>query len=323
MDGGTLYHLRNVINRQNVKSDPTGAVTACEDFFVLVVEAHILSAAMTVFGMATVKDEPEKTFFPEGASKLDTLARRNITILAVNEVLAKFADFSYGEKEEEEGENSTIHDGVHAYACNLLSSGLLLMEFIDAVREGDGNRIIRCWRYFLLHFKVSNRTNYSIEAFTVLAQQYFFLSPRMAMQLTWNRTVNIHGRAGKNVSCDLHMEHLNKQAKQGIAGLGSNITDESVKRIGRSIGHTITVVENFDKMTDIKEPSGHRSRRSCDRDMKILLEQLMVKDRVFNTVAGRKHINYPNMSASSTRKIAVPDLKVWMKEQLVKLLTYR
>ncbi len=50
------------------------------------------------------------------------------------------------------------------------------------------------------------------------------------MQLTWNRTVNIHGRPGKNVPCDLHMEYLNREANISNAGLGSNITDEAVKR---------------------------------------------------------------------------------------------
>ena len=31
------------------------------------------------------------------------------------------------------------------------------MEFVDAVREGDGKRILRCWRYFLLLFKATGR----------------------------------------------------------------------------------------------------------------------------------------------------------------------
>ncbi len=102
------------------------------------------------------------------------------------------------------------------------------MEFNDAIREGDGTHIIRCWCYFLLLFKVANRTNYSIKAFTLLAQYCFLFSPQMAMQLMWNRTINIHGRPGRNVLCDLHLEHMNKEAKNSISGLGSNITDEAV-----------------------------------------------------------------------------------------------
>ncbi len=48
-DGGTLYQLRNLINRRNVIKKPMDNLDACEDFIVLVIEAHILSAAMTIF----------------------------------------------------------------------------------------------------------------------------------------------------------------------------------------------------------------------------------------------------------------------------------
>ena len=70
-DVGTLYQLRNLINRRNVVSDPTRDVTACEEFFLLVVEAHILYAAMDTFGMTSIDDVPSNTdFFPEEATTL-------------------------------------------------------------------------------------------------------------------------------------------------------------------------------------------------------------------------------------------------------------
>jgi len=71
------------------------------------------------------------------------------------------------------------------------------------------------------------------------------------MQLVWNRTINVHGNSGKNISCDLHMEHLNREAKNGIHGMGSNITDEAVKRVGKSIGQTVEIIRNFDAFNNI------------------------------------------------------------------------
>ncbi len=50
-DHGTL---RNLINHRNVVKDSSKGVTACEDFFLIVVEAHILVAAMQVFGMSSL-----------------------------------------------------------------------------------------------------------------------------------------------------------------------------------------------------------------------------------------------------------------------------
>ena len=51
---------------------------------------------------------------------------------------------------------STKGDSVHSYACEILSLGLLYAEFQDAIREGDGLRVLRCWRYFLRTFRTSN-----------------------------------------------------------------------------------------------------------------------------------------------------------------------
>ena len=35
-------------------------------------------------------------------------------------------------------------DGIFDYACAVLNDGLLLMEFRDAIHEGDGDRVLRC-----------------------------------------------------------------------------------------------------------------------------------------------------------------------------------
>ena len=121
-------------------------------------------------------------------------------------VIDKFVDIAFAcgdEGEQGKGKRkrkTTVtpgpKDDVQAYASEVLSLGLLLMEFVDGIREGDGDRIIRCWRYMMLLFKANGRKKYSIEALNLLQLNYT-LSPRMAAQLTWNRTVNVHGRPGK------------------------------------------------------------------------------------------------------------------------------
>ena len=100
-------------------------------------------------------------------------------------------------------------DSFHSYALQLLSLGLLYHEFCDNIREGDGYRILRCWRYLFLLFEVSGRTNYAIEAFIMLIQYHFLFSPRQCNQLIWSRCVNIHGLPGSNIPAVLFMEHLN------------------------------------------------------------------------------------------------------------------
>ena len=121
------------------------------------------------------------------------------------------------------------------------------MEFTDAVRKGDGERITWCWKHFLLLFKSSERTNYSVEAFNLLLELEYVMTSRMKQQLTWERTINVHGKSGRNVSMDFHMEHINRECRQAMGVLGSNINDSSVACTGKSIGELMKISQQFDK----------------------------------------------------------------------------
>ena len=109
-----------------------------------------------------------------------------------------------------------MDDGILEYGKEVLSLGLLYLEFRDAIKEGDGLRVLRCWKYLLLLFKASQRKNYSLEAFNLLCQYYNYFQPTMAQQLLYSRFVNVHGREGCNIPCDLHMEHLNRSVKESM-----------------------------------------------------------------------------------------------------------
>ena len=196
------------------------------------------------------------------------------------------------------------------------------MEFMDAMREGDGERIIRCWKFLLPLFKSSGRTNYSIEAVTLLAQDYFLFSPRMAAQLAWSRTVNTHGRTGKNISCDLHLEHLNRVAKSALGGLSSNITEKSVKRIGKTVGIMSNLSHKFDLANNIPTPTSYHTRKPKVKDVTLMVNQLR-KSEVFRFQEGRCHPHFKNFSSNPCKSINRKDLKVWMDGHMKKLIMYR
>ena len=149
MDVGTLYQLRNTINHRNANS-PSDNFTACEDFFILVVEAHIIAAAMEAFGMKSAEDSLDKKYFPDGVKNMESKEKLQVLNLAIDLVINEFVSMSYGEHEEV---NTAGEDHVQAYASSLLNLGLLYIEFNNGIREGDGYRILRCWCYFLLYFK--------------------------------------------------------------------------------------------------------------------------------------------------------------------------
>ena len=113
-------------------------------------------------------------------------------------------------------------DMVHNYARALCLYGSLALEFVDAWEEGDGDRILRCWKIFLLHFYENGRTKYSWEALR-LQLQVISLPPTLSTQIKWNRFVNAHGGLGRNIPCDLYNEHVNKLFKEIITNMGANL----------------------------------------------------------------------------------------------------
>ena len=56
------------------------------------------------------------------------------------------------------------------------------MEFLDAFHEGDGERILQCWKYMFLHFFTTGHTKYALEAFNLLSLVHAAALPRVAHQ---------------------------------------------------------------------------------------------------------------------------------------------
>ena len=125
--------------------------------------------------------------------------------------------------------SAATRDRVLEYSREVFTLGLLYMEFHDAIK-GDGLRILRCWKYMLLLFKASQSKNNAITAFNCFCQYYYYLSPQMALQVLYSRFVNVHGREGCNIPCDLHMEHLNRIIKDVLQHLGVNKTEHAVHK---------------------------------------------------------------------------------------------
>ena len=219
MEHGTMQQLRNLINRRNVVCNPSKDVNASEDFFLLLVTCHILCAAIKIFKMDGIDSFPERV---EEEWNVQTKEERQSKLESLSlQVVTTFVDLStFSCSEAKKGGPSKDH--VHEYAKEILSVGLLYMEYQDAVREGDAHHLLNCWRHLMLIFKATAHRNYAFESFITLAQCEWFLPPQQAMQLKYSRFINVHGRQGCNIPCDLYMEHLNKLVKLCVQHLGAN-----------------------------------------------------------------------------------------------------
>ena len=195
-----MYQLRNLINRRNVVADPKKDMNACEDFFELITNAHILAAAMQMFDINDLTDPLSSELFPR-ERELSQNERLTVLDSAVRSLISEFVDINFPKKQKKVPKN---HDHILEYAKETLTMGLVFLEFKDGVRYGDGDRVLRCWKFLFLFFRASGHTNYALEALTLLSHYYYLLPPRYAEQMKWNRFINTQGKCGSNISADLH-----------------------------------------------------------------------------------------------------------------------
>ena len=161
-------------------------------------------------------------------------------------------------------------DDMYNYQCSLLDQGLFYMNFIDAIAEGDGNRIIRSWKFLMLHFYAEKKYKYAIEAQYLLLQHYCLLSRREAYHQRWNRSVNNKGGAGNNVSLDLDLEHDNHYLKEAIRKLGPNATQSSVLRCAKVLKLARKKIEDVSRECAVMKRSGKHFVKSNRQDLENL-----------------------------------------------------
>ena len=65
------------------------------------------------------------------------------------------------------------------------------------------------------------------------------------------------------MSMDLHMEHINRSCIGAAGILGSNINEDSVACIGKSICEIVRITNQFDKVKNVRQETWKHSTVSC------------------------------------------------------------
>ena len=173
-------------------------------------------------------------------------------------------------------EHSTAFDAVHVYALDILNLGLTYKGFHDAVKEGDGDRVIRYWKVLMVLFKETDKRNYSKEAFLLILQLHS-LSERAATEVKWSWFVNRRGQIGCNIPCDLAMEHLNRRLKGIICIMGANVVPSALARAAKSIGSVDCVCDLFEQSVMTQQTSSKHTIAQDSKDFQLMLEILNEK----------------------------------------------
>lgn len=261
MEKGTLFQLKNALNRSSVPSDPVKNPKSSEDFLELVLVAHVILAARQL-----MKEDSDRYSCVHKLSEA---------------VVDRFVEL--GDTSERSGT-----DKIRLYATEVLTLGLLWYSFCDAIKEGDGERVIQLWKFFLVAFKASGHRNYAKEAMTLLLQVKYKLSERKVSQFTWGRFINTHGRKGCNIPCDLHMEHLNRRYKSIVLNLGANQTKAAMRRASRCISIVHHVCQTMESEFVGKHTSDHHPIPHFGKDLTVALD-VIAEAEVFTHTPNRQH----------------------------------
>lgn len=145
------------------------------------------------------------------------------------------------------------------------------------------------------------------------------LSPRKLSELMWSRTINTHGKAGHNVPCDLHMEHLNRQLKKCIRSAGSNIYPTAIQRVAKSLGPVSHICSQFENEISLSANKDYHTYPSFKKDLNAIL-QVLNTEQMFRDDNNQNHSTYnkrPLLHSIDWTKI-----EEWVKSKLINTCMY-
>jgi len=231
-DKCTLYSDQNLINRRNVKARVDSAVKPAHSFFDLCLKARVVAAALEIMKLNSMDDTcgdvPQADASKASKKKyLEDLAGQVVAEYVLNigqnKQLANRIMGEQGQTQGEELEDSSECDDMMAYQKALMEYGLLLMNFKDAISEVDGDRILRCWKFFLLHLSNDKRSvKYALEALYMMFQVNSLLTPKAAHELICYRLAKSRNCLGGNIPLDLLLEFYNRLLKDAVKKLTPN-----------------------------------------------------------------------------------------------------
>ena len=296
-DKGNLYAVRNFLEARNVTTDRNRMtnINGAADLIEKYTTVLVFAAAMQFFGLADLTDEPTKhTFNLEEHGDHKQYAEAVMAKFVDTYMLPA----SHGMKLEDKvfhcskcdkkcmsrkgllRHERSIHHGIPAvgrdsnaavsdaqdrvlnYLKCALGMGMIALDFNDAREVGDEGRIIQLYRLLLLHCKAGNKPKYSYQILRFLAQVKCFLTPRLAYELIWNRTLNTKGQADSNAELDRSLEHRDKIFKEHSRGLHGNVRQKSVDRISRSEQAVHEALDNVDRQLEVREASSKHQVQS-------------------------------------------------------------
>ena len=210
-------------------------------------------------------------------------------------------------------EESKLTDDKYDYGTLTLSLGLLLRNADDAVKEGDGERLCRVWKFLTFLYRATGNTKYALAGLRLTACQLGLLTPRKAHQLKWNRFAASKCGPGKRKSRDLRLENNSLVAKNHIKALGfPNINPESIMKTTKSTGNMEKLLNKTLDELQLTKRSTKNSNKSRQDVFNRVLNQVHVQAAIFNNTPGRQFDSF-TPAGPIFKQIDRKQLHTWIK----------
>ena len=216
-------------------------------------------------------------------------------------------------QEDKKGESE---DHIFNYGCLHLSLGLLLRNAEDSVKEGDGDRLVRVWKFFTFLYRLDGANKYAIAALRLQASVLGLLTPKDAHRLKWNRFAGLREGPGTRIARDLRLEQHNKVGKEEVRAMGlQNISNQSVEEVSKSEGAMEKIIHDVKNDYGMKKRQGHHSDKSKNATFASILEQVHHKSATFKYTPGREYKEFPKFSRNIFQGINKKSTHRWIRKK--------
>ena len=193
---------------------------------------------------------------------------------------------------------------------------MILFEFRDAIKEGDGNRLFNLYKLPLLIYKCNGNFKYAYVVLLYLVKCIAILPKFHAFRLKWNRFFNAEGGMGKNISLDLEKEFQNKDLKVVLVALGPNLDEGNAERTAGCLEVMRLIQTSVDQDCGKHKGTSHRTTPKEEEAVSQILSDLM-EVKAFSKEKGRDgYPSFPKFERSLLYNLDYRDLHRWMKEHL-------
>ena len=299
---GTMRYFREKMQRRNVTQD-VKHYEDCEQLFLSIGRYFAVEVLIQFFNMIDQNGVPTKNRPPYYMLEVG-----NNKQVYYDSVLDKFMDQFLLQATQDPVEHDPVidEDFVHNNSVCILNYFFLLLDFKDAVREGNGARLATLHNVLVQHFN-----SYAIEMLINVVQNEVFLTDAEAHNCVWASTANWTDGPGRNVEIDLLQENRNKDLKKQIKAMGANKTNKAIDRSSRASGGERQIAENYDQQVNRPVHSSSHSHQSSVLDDKKILADLRTL-KPFNTIPNRKHDSFQEISSDPLATLDETELARWL-----------